>query len=122
MERKSASPDSDRICIGRWGRGKKVKKAGKFWVYEQTAKIPYYAIFNGFEGKLEMYHLEKGRYKQVKANKRKHYPIPELGVELGMLLERERPPIPWLRWWDNRGGCFMISAIMGFTRDWGMME
>jgi flagellar biosynthesis GTPase FlhF len=88
---------------------KKVKKAGKFWVYEQAVKIPYYAIFNGFEGTLEMYHLEKGRYKQVKANRRNHYPIPELGVELGILLDQERPPIPWLRWWDNRGNLLLTG-------------
>ncbi|OSO93331.1 hypothetical protein B7O87_05970, partial [Cylindrospermopsis raciborskii CENA303] len=88
---------------------KKVKKAGKFWVYEQAVKIPYYAIFNGFEGTLEMYHLEQGRYKQVKANRRNHYPIPELGVELGMLLDQERPPIPWLRWWDNGGNLLLTG-------------
>jgi flagellar biosynthesis GTPase FlhF len=56
-----------------------------------------------------MYHLEKGRYKQVKANRRNHYPIPELGVELGILLDQERPPIPWLRWWDNRGNLLLTG-------------
>jgi flagellar biosynthesis GTPase FlhF len=56
-----------------------------------------------------MYHLEKGRYEQVKANRRNHYPIPELGVELGMLLDQEKPPVPWLRWWDNRGNLLLTG-------------
>ncbi|WP_373403990.1 hypothetical protein [Cylindrospermopsis raciborskii] len=56
-----------------------------------------------------MYHLEKGRYKQVKANRRNHYAIPELGVELGILLDQERPPIPWLRWWDSRGNLLLTG-------------
>ncbi|MGC8452252.1 MAG: hypothetical protein ACL9RN_04420, partial [Cylindrospermopsis raciborskii] len=55
------------------------------------------------------YHLEKGRYEQVKANRRNHYPIPELGVELGMLLDQEKPPVPWLRWWDNRGNLLLTG-------------
>ena len=81
----------------------KQKKAGKFWVYEQAVKIPYYAIFNGFKGTLEVYHLERKRYKEIKANRRGHYAIPEMGIELGILYDNQKPPTPWLRWWDNKG-------------------
>ena len=106
-EEKDNSPPPERDEVD--PKTKKAKKAGKFWVYEQAVKIPYYAIFDGFEGTLEMYHLEKGRYEQVKANRRNHYPIPELGVELGMLLDQEKPPVPWLRWWDNRGNLLLTG-------------
>ncbi|MFM7615601.1 MAG: Uma2 family endonuclease, partial [Synechococcales cyanobacterium] len=67
----------------------KPKKAGKFWVYEQAVKVPYYAIFNGFKGTLEVYHLERKRYKEIKANRRGHYAIPEMGIELGILYDNQ---------------------------------
>jgi len=84
-------------------QGKRIQKAGKFWVYEQGVGIRYYAIFNGFKGTLEMYHLIDQRYQRMHANARNHYPIPELGVELGMLHDTHTPPLPWLRWWDGEG-------------------
>ncbi|TPX29002.1 Uma2 family endonuclease [Cylindrospermopsis raciborskii GIHE 2018] len=87
----------------------KQKKAGKFWVYEQAVKIPYYAIFNGFKGTLEVYHLERKRYKEIKANRRGHYAIPEMGIELGILYDNQKPPTPWLRWWDNKGNLLLTG-------------
>ncbi|QNP29373.1 Uma2 family endonuclease [Cylindrospermopsis curvispora] len=87
----------------------KPKKAGKFWVYEQAVKIPYYAIFNGFKGTLEVYHLERKRYKEIKANRRGHYAIPEMGIELGILYDNQKPPTPWLRWWDNKGNLLLTG-------------
>ncbi|WP_435182806.1 Uma2 family endonuclease [Cylindrospermopsis raciborskii G7] len=87
----------------------KLKKAGKFWVYEQAVKIPYYAIFNGFKGTLEVYHLERKRYKEIKANRRGHYAIPEMGIELGILYDNQKPPTPWLRWWDNKGNLLLTG-------------
>ena len=50
-----------------------------------------------------MYHLIDQRYQRMHANARNHYPIPELGVELGMLHDTHTPPLPWLRWWDSEG-------------------
>ncbi|WP_423201891.1 Uma2 family endonuclease [Cylindrospermopsis raciborskii] len=87
----------------------KLKKAGKFWVYEQAVKIPYYAIFNGFKGTLEVYHLERKRYKEIKANRRGHYAISEMGIELGILYDNQKPPTPWLRWWDNKGNLLLTG-------------
>jgi flagellar biosynthesis GTPase FlhF len=84
-------------------KGERIQKAGKFWVYEKGVGIRYYAIFNGFKGTLEVYHRIDQRYQRMRANARNHYPIPELGVELGIIHDTHTPPLPWLRWWDSEG-------------------
>ena len=76
------------------------KKAGKFWVYEQAIRIPFYAIYEVKKASVEVYHLVDGKYEKVPANERGHYPIPPMGVELGIQQDTE---IPWLRWWSADG-------------------
>jgi Uma2 family endonuclease len=77
---------------------------GKFWVYEQGIRVPYYAIYEVKPGRVEVYRLHGGRYELVEANERGHYPIEPLGVELGIwpghFLNCDAP---WLRWWDAQG-------------------
>jgi Uma2 family endonuclease len=76
------------------------KKAGKFWIYEQAVKIPFYAIYEESKAAVEVYHLVNGRYVKLPPNDRAHYLIPPLGVELGIQFGQEETPIPWLRFWD----------------------
>jgi Uma2 family endonuclease len=59
-------------------------KAGKFWVYEQAVRIPFYAIYEVKKASVEVYELVAQRYQLVSPNNRGHYPIPPLGVELGI--------------------------------------
>ena len=59
-------------------------KAGKFWVYEQAIKIPFYAIYEADKAAVEVYELVNGRYQRIAANQRGHYPITPMGVELGI--------------------------------------
>jgi len=77
---------------------------GKFWVYEQAIRAPYYAILDGWRGTLEVYRLNGGHYDLLTANERGHYPIPPLEVELGLWNEwyMNTSP-PWLRWYDMEG-------------------
>ncbi|MCY7322130.1 MAG: Uma2 family endonuclease [Phormidesmis sp. CAN_BIN36] len=77
---------------------------GKFWVYEQAIRIPFYGIYDCSKGAIELYHLVEGRYQPMTANKRGHYLIPPMGVELGIWRgEYEAMDLPWLRGWDDEG-------------------
>lgn len=79
-------------------------KGGKFWVYEQAIRIPFYAIYEVQKASVEVYQLIGNRYQKCTPNDRGHYPIPELGVELGIWQGRYMNQLlPWLRWWDSEG-------------------
>jgi Uma2 family endonuclease len=79
-------------------------KPGKFWVYEQVLRVPYYGIYETFNQKLEVYRLIDGVYHLLVPNQYGRYPISTLEVELG-LWEGSYPSQAqsalWLRWWDN---------------------
>lgn len=75
-------------------------QVGKFWVYEQAIRIPFYGIFEARKSLVEVYHLVDGHYEKLTANDRGHYPIAPMGVELGI---KEDQGVPWLRWWDESG-------------------
>jgi len=86
------------------------KKAGKFWVYEQAIRVPFYGIYEVKKASVEMYHLVDGSYKLMRANERGHYPIPAMGVELGIWQgEYDEVKLPWLRWWDNQGNLLLTG-------------
>ncbi len=79
-------------------------KAGKFWVYEQAIRIPFYAIYEVQKASVEVYELVAHRYQQVTPNQRGHYAIAPMEVELGIWQGREgNQTLPWLRWWDSAG-------------------
>jgi Uma2 family endonuclease len=78
--------------------------AGKFWVYEQAIRVPFYGIYEPNKASLEVYHLVEGRYHLLAPNERGHYGIPPLGIELGIWEGNyQNTFFPWLRWWDSQG-------------------
>jgi Uma2 family endonuclease len=86
------------------------QKVGKFWVYEQAIRVPYYGIYEVKKATVEMYHLEDTCYRLMSANERGHYRIPQLGVELGIWQgEYDEMNLPWLRWWDSEGNLLLIG-------------
>ena len=86
------------------------RKPGKFWVYEQVMRIPFYGIYEINNGKLEVYHLIEGFYQKMNPNERGHYPIAPLGVELGLWQgSYQNQTQLWLRWWDERGELLLIG-------------
>ena len=82
------------------------EKAGKFWVYEQAIRIPFYAIFDTWKDSLELYHLIDGHYTKMQPNERGHYAIPPMGVKLGLKFENG---VAWLRWWDEAGNLLLTG-------------
>jgi Uma2 family endonuclease len=83
-------------------------KAGKFWVYEQAIHVPFYAIYEVEKAAVEVYELIGGRYQRATPNQRGHYPIPAMGVELGIWSGAYmNQTLPWLRWWDSAGNLLL---------------
>ena len=80
------------------------KRPGKFWVYEQIVKIPYYGIYVIKTGELEVYNLKNGSYQKMTPNKCDRYPIERLEVELGLWQgSYQNQTQQWMRWWDRDG-------------------
>ena len=79
-------------------------REGKFWVYEQAIRVPYYFIFDGFRDTLDAFHLNDLIYEKLAPNERGHYPIPSMKVEVGI---RHGTYLgtdgPWLRFFDLDG-------------------
>ncbi|MDB5352672.1 MAG: hypothetical protein JWN86_3919 [Planctomycetota bacterium] len=77
---------------------------GKFWVYERAIRPAYYGIFIVRDGTLEMHEHVGAAFRRMVPNERGHYPVPELGVELGVWHGRvENLEFPWMRWFDADG-------------------
>ncbi|EAW37150.1 Uma2 family endonuclease [Lyngbya sp. PCC 8106] len=86
------------------------RKAGKFWVYEQGIRVPFYGIYEVKKASIEMYHLVENRYERLEPNERNHYPISQIGVELGIWQGRYgNMELPWMRWWDSEGNLLLTG-------------
>jgi Uma2 family endonuclease len=83
---------------------------GKFWVYEQAIRVPFYGIYEVKKASVEIYQLVRGKYELISVNERGHYPIEPLNVELGIWPGRyQNLELPWLRWWDNQGNLLLTG-------------
>jgi Uma2 family endonuclease len=82
------------------------EKAGKFWVYEQAIRIPFYVIFDAWKEVLEAYRLVDGCYVKMQPNDRGHYPVLPMGVEIGL---QQVGTTTWLRWWDELGNLLLTG-------------
>jgi Uma2 family endonuclease len=92
------------------GDGTTSAPIGKFWVYEQAIRVPFYGIYEVNKASIEMYHLIDGHYQLMTPNQRGHYPIPQMGVEIGIWQGRyQQADLPWLRWWDNQGNLLLTG-------------
>ncbi len=86
------------------------RKPGKFWVYERGIRIPFYGIYEVKKAAVELYSLVSNDYELVKPNERNHFPIPQLGLELGIWHGNyHNMELPWLRWWDSQGNLLLTG-------------
>lgn len=77
---------------------------GKFWIYEKAIRTPYYAIYDAQKGLVDLYRLVEDKFQPVPPNERRHFPISQLGIELGIWRgEYKNVKLPWLRIWDAEG-------------------
>lgn len=101
--------ERDRTPLSRTDEGV-LTKPGKFWVYEQVMRIPYYGIYEINSGRLEVYRLIDGYYRLLELNERGHFAIVLLGVELGLWQgSYQNQEMLWLRWWDEEGNLLLIG-------------
>ena len=80
--------------------GQEAKKPGKFWVYENIVRVPYYGIFLVRDAVLEMYQLVGGAYRPMVPDENGRYAIAPLQVSLGLWYGNyQNQNQTWLRWW-----------------------
>ena len=83
---------------------------GKFWIYEQVIRTPFYGIYEVNKASIEVYELIGGKYQLLAANERGHYSITPMGIELGLWQgEYQNMELPWLRWWDLQGNLLLTG-------------
>jgi Uma2 family endonuclease len=83
---------------------------GKFWVYEQAIRVPFYSIYEVAKSQVEVFHLIDGKYQLLPTNERGHYPILSLGVEIGIRQGfYQNAELPWLRFWDIKGNLLLTG-------------
>lgn len=86
------------------GERDRTPETGKFWIYEKGIRPAFYAIYEVKRGLVDVYHLVEDAFLPIAPNERKHFPIPQMGVELGIWRgEYKNVNLPWLRWWDSAG-------------------
>jgi Uma2 family endonuclease len=77
---------------------------GKFWVYERLIAAPYYVIFNADTEELEVFELVDSQYRPTTATGAGRFPVPPLGVELGVWHGTYQSyTLPWLRAYRSDG-------------------
>ena len=83
---------------------------GKFFIYEQVIRPAFYGIYEVQKSSIELYRHVTNRFALVEANERGHFPIPELGVEIGIWQGTyQNSELPWLRWWDSDGNLLLTG-------------
>lgn len=84
---------------------------GKWWFYEQILQVPIYVIFNPKSGKIEVYHLNSGRYQQQQPDANGRYWIESMQLFIGVWQGSKTDRTGyWLRWWDESENLLLWGA------------
>jgi Uma2 family endonuclease len=77
---------------------------GKFWVYQNGIRAPYYVIHDALRETLSVYRKSPENYRPMEPNKQGRYEIPEMGIALGHWHgEYARHESCWLRFFTLDG-------------------
>ncbi|MBW4515241.1 MAG: Uma2 family endonuclease [Timaviella obliquedivisa GSE-PSE-MK23-08B] len=94
------------------GQSTKAVPPGKWQVYEQILRIPYYVVFSRYNNRVRAFRLVGGHYQEQNLDtSNPRVWIPELDLGLG-LWEGEFDGIErsWLRWYDTDGNWVLTEA------------
>jgi len=103
------SPGTEKEDLGQILRDVE-KPPGKWEVYEQILRIPYYAIFDRYQSEFRMFQLNGARYAEVNLSNDRFW-IPEIELGLGVWQGSYKDvEMPWLRWYDQNGNWVLTST------------
>lgn len=86
------------------------KPPSKWEVYEQILRIPYYVVFSRYTDRMQVFHLQGGRYSEIALTESKLW-IEELGLGLGLWQgEYKNNDRLWLRWYDAENSWIPTDA------------
>ncbi|OBQ34382.1 MAG: hypothetical protein AN487_18330 [Anabaena sp. CRKS33] len=103
------SPGTEKEDLGQGLRDTE-KPPGKWQVYEQILRVPYYAIFDRYRSKFIMFKLNGGIFTEIELLDNRFW-IP--GIELGLGVwvgNYQGVTMPWLRWYDQNGNWILTSV------------
>jgi len=88
--------------------GRTVDVAGKpptkWTVYERILQIPYYIIYNRYNGKIDAFRWVAGKYQPMPIGEDRRIWMPEIEAGLGFWHGKyQRFTMEWLRWYDHSG-------------------
>ncbi len=102
------SPGTEKEDLGQTLRDIK-QPPGKWEVYEQILRVPYYVVFDRYKYELRIFKLDGGRYAEITQSESRFW-IPELELGLGVWHGRyQNVEQPWLRWYDWTG-CWVLTS------------
>jgi Uma2 family endonuclease len=94
------SPSTEAEDLGKLVRSAE-KPPGKWDVYERFLQIPYYALYDRYTNTFRLFHLQGGKYREVKLLAPRFW-FPELGLGLGVWSGiYDGFSGLWLRWYDQ---------------------
>ncbi|MBF2050920.1 MAG: Uma2 family endonuclease [Leptolyngbya sp. IPPAS B-1204] len=109
IEAADSSPERSDIANG---RSSAETPPGKWQVYEQILRVPYYIVFSRYTNQLRFFQLIGGHYQEQRLDSTDpRIWIPELELGLGLWFgDYDGITRPWLRWYDEQGNWIPTDA------------
>lgn len=104
------SPGTEKEDLGQTTLRDVEKPPGKWEIYEQILRVPYYAIFDRYQSEFRMFQLNGDRYTEANLTDFRFW-IPSIELGLGVWEgSYKNVNMPWLRWYDKNGNWVLTPA------------